>query len=156
MTAIDKLLNDRLNNCTLHRRNDILKAIDIGNYHKEIEDAFFNPGIKIPYNSYAIEVDNTTKHIFEIALAGYKKQDIKIVFKDAKTVQVQIKKQDNAKELNRTDFIRGIKYADFNFEFGITAVVDKDTIKSRFEDGILTIELQRKKDVHVVTEINID
>jgi|TARA_A100001388_G_scaffold241737_1_gene198177 molecular chaperone IbpA len=97
-------------------------------------DAFAKPQSYPPYNIRKHEDDET--YSIELAVAGFKEQDINVVLEDSKlTVQGEIKETDGGNLLHK-----GIALRAFTRQFTLS-----DTIKvegAELKDGLLVIQLK--------------
>ena len=85
-----------------------------------------------PYN--LIQVNNSESRL-EIALAGFKKKEVKVYTEHGKLV-VEGKKE----EKKETEYVhRGMAQRSFNREWQLTE--DVEIKKVTFEDGLLTVDL---------------
>jgi HSP20 family molecular chaperone IbpA len=102
-----------------------------------------------PYNLYYTE--NGT-HVLEYALAGFAKEMIKVKIEGNKLV---ITANDDSKETEkRTYSVHGIAKRNMNAAWAFTGQIDKENIKVKYENGLLTILLPPRKDQ--IIEVNID
>ena len=84
-----------------------------------------------------VQVDNTTK-LFEIALAGYKKEELSVEL--IKNLIVITGKQ--KKEEQRNYLIKGLTTKDFSISFGVEP---NEYVQSvTFVDGVLSIETYKE------------
>jgi len=102
-----------------------------------------------PYDIYTENVDKETHTFISFAVAGIKKDDLAVEFKDnVLRVYTEYKKdEDVAKDMEKT----GRKYIRKGIaqrSFSITKTIDKslELVGAKYEDGCLTIEF-RKQDV---------
>lgn len=85
--------------------------------------------------------------LFETELPGVKKDEISIKFEDDKLViSGELKRNE---EIDRESYFRvGRRYGRFQRSFPLPAdLIQKDEIKARFEDGILTITAPMKESI---------
>ena len=85
--------------------------------------------------------------LFETELPGVKKDEIAIKFEDDKLViSGEVKRNE---EIDRESYFRvGRRYGRFQRSFPLPAdLIQKDEIKARFEDGILTITAPMKESI---------
>jgi HSP20 family molecular chaperone IbpA len=125
---------------------DFIRSINSSDLFKSTTKFF-------PYNIYTLEKDKVVdKYVVEVALAGYKKSDIKInVEKDI--LAIEVNKSDKVdKSIN---YLRkGISYKSAKLELQIVDI-DIKKIHCSFEDGLLKLELPVLKPKKEVTEIKI-
>jgi HSP20 family protein len=85
--------------------------------------------------------------LFETELPGVKKDEIAIKFEDDKlVVSGEVKRNE---EIDRESYFRvGRRYGRFQRSFPLPAdLIQKDEIKAKFEDGILTITAPMKESI---------
>ena len=85
--------------------------------------------------------------LFETELPGVKKDEIAIKFEDDKLViSGEVKRNE---EIDRESYFRvGRRYGRFQRSFPLPAdLIQKDEIKAKFEDGILTITAPMKESI---------
>lgn len=112
------------------------------------DDPFFNFGIEIANSGYPkIDViDETDKVIVKAELAGLKKEDIDIEYKNdvlaisgEKKEERKVEKQNYVfQELRNGKFCRQIRI-DEN-------IIQSDKISAKFENGILEVEIPKKEE----------
>jgi molecular chaperone IbpA len=86
-----------------------------------------------------MSVDNTV--IIELALAGYKKEDITIE-RDGSSLKVSASKRDE-EEIEEVKYIRK-QIAQRAFTKSYTIAPEYKDVRARFQDGILSIHLERE------------
>ena len=92
--------------------------------------------------------------IFELAIPGINKTDIKMqVEKDLLTVSHTSENKEN--EVNYTG--KEFDYGNFERTFHLPEIIDIQKIKAKYEEGILRIEIPKKKEAidHGPKEIKI-
>ena len=85
--------------------------------------------------------------LFETELPGVKKEEIAIKFEDDKLIITgEVKRNE---EIDRESYFRvGRRYGQFQRSFPLPAdLIQKDEIKAKFEDGILTITAPMKESI---------
>ena len=85
--------------------------------------------------------------LFETELPGVKKDEIAIKFEDDKLIiSGEVKRNE---EIDRESYFRvGRRYGQFQRSFPLPAdLIQKDEIKAKFEDGILTIMAPMKESI---------
>ena len=106
--------------------------------------------IKFPVDIY----ETAEKYVFEAYLPGVEKGDLKVQIRENALHIKGLRKRELS--LGELKFHRKeIRFGDFERSFALPAGVDTESIKARFEKGILTVKLAKE----VVTEsqnINID
>ena len=106
-------------------------SIGLDNYFDQFFTTEFNTNYP-PYN--LVNVSNVESRL-EIALAGFKKKEVKVYTEHGKLV-VEGKKE----EKKETEYVhRGMAQRSFNREWQLTE--DVEIKKVTFEDGLLTVDL---------------
>ncbi|MCB0771117.1 MAG: Hsp20/alpha crystallin family protein [Flavobacteriales bacterium] len=95
----------------------------------------------------AVNIKENAKN-FEIELAapGYKKEDLKVTVEDGMLAISSEKEQKAEKEeggYSRKEF----SYTSFNRAFMLPENVDPDSVKARFEDGVLKLTVDKTKEL---------
>lgn len=117
-----------------------------------------------PRNVKCTKYVDRIEHTIELALAGFKKADIKII-RDGKYLEITGSKDvpvNTSVENIEKPFIieNGISFKSFKQRFELNTGVDSVNdfnISSKFEDGLLTIKIVKKiTQKATTTEINID
>ena len=80
----------------------------------------------------------------EYALAGFKKNEIKISLKDD-ILTIEAEQQPETNE-NETVEFNGISYKKMTLSYSLMGNADQDSITSKFENGLLSITIPVKKD----------
>ncbi len=105
---------------------------------EEFLDRFFNVPTQANYPPYNIIQVNNVETRLEVALAGFKKKDIKVYTEHGK-LHVEGGKEDNTEKSNYTH--QGLAQRSFSRSWTIT---DDTEVKSvDFEDGLLTIVVSK-------------
>lgn len=103
------------------------------------------------------------KLVFDVALAGLTKDDIKVQLKKGKYLTIKVERlaevpkdtgEENEEEVEYVISSKALSYRDGEITFRIFNDVDLDKFKPRFENGLLEIELYTKeqaKDDDVIT-----
>lgn len=124
----------------------LAKAL-FGNPIGLLDTEFFNEAvnsrsklpIEIPYNSYTLE-DKT--YVVELALAGYKKEQINIEVEDSMLI-IEIEGGERDEGVN---FIhQGIKSKPLLFKMQVVNGYDAENINLSYKQGILKIEIPKAK-----------
>ena len=106
-------------------------SIGLDNYF----DQFFNTEFNTNYPPYNLVNVSNVESRLEIALAGFKKKEVKVYTEHGKLV-VEGKKE----EKKETEYVhRGMAQRSFNREWQLTE--DVEIKKVTFEDGLLTVDL---------------
>ena len=118
-------------------------------------DRAFNAQTSYPYNILSFsnkETGSLEKIVAEFALAGFEKEDIKVLVVED---ELQISATDKEKEAEANKEIEvpykylhhGISKRQMKIAFKLGTKMDKDSIKSTFKNGMLNIEILAKKDL---------
>ena len=106
-------------------------SIGLDNYF----DQFFNTEFNTNYPPYNLVNVSNVESRLEIALAGFKKKEVKVYTEHGKLI-VEGKKE----EKKDTEYVhRGMAQRSFNREWQLTE--DVEIKKVTFEDGLLTVDL---------------
>lgn len=90
-------------------------------------------------------VDKVNSYRLEYALAGFKKDEIEIKVKE-NILNVHVEKKTTVSD-NFENYLRqGISYKDFDISYKLMDGIDKEHIKVKFEDGVLSINLPLKQE----------
>ncbi len=124
----------------------------------------FEKGVSVEYGGYAPRIDifEDEKHLFvQAELAGIKKEDVKLkVNEDGVLCISGEKKRDSRFEDNKENqtVIRVERsYGVFTRSFLLPDNINKESVKAKFENGVLEISLEKiepekPKEVHVEIE----
>ena len=113
-------------------------------------DEFFGPSFVKTFNvlnsvdPYPVDQywDKDDKLNIEIPLAGYKKQDIK-VYVDNGYLIMSANKQEKKQDVRYVS--EGIRKKELTRKWVLSDAFDHNEISSKFEDGLLTLTLQKAK-----------
>lgn len=107
-------------------------------------------------NIYTEIVDGKNKGVIEIAAAGFKKDELKIRIEENILIVTGTKEKpiEDSEKTNRKYTMNNI--AKRNFERKVIVFENLEKIESKFEDGILTIEMYEKKIEPVITTVEIN
>ncbi len=99
-------------------------------------------GLNHAQNKALVNLKNTpTNFVIELAAPGLKKEDFKIeVEKNTLTISAD-KKTENAESYQRKEF----DYQQFSRSFSLPEIADQDNINAKYEDGILSIVIEKKE-----------
>jgi len=101
-----------------------------------------------------IENEETIAYRLEYALAGFKKEDIKIsISGDILKVEATHKNNENENEIVEYN---GISYKDLISSFKLMKYADKANITSKFDNGLLLITIPSKVEVEESKLIDIE
>lgn len=116
------------------------RDLNFDNFFSEfIPDNFF-PGLDAKMMRLDIK-ENDSSYIFDVELAGVKKENIDLVINDdILTINVKKESETNEQQIN---YIRNeIKYGSLSRSFAIPNI-QKDNIRAKFDNGILQIVLPK-------------
>ncbi len=110
----------------------------------------FEKGISFEYGGFAPRIDilEDEKYLYvQAELAGLKKEDVKVKINDEGVLCISgEKKRDNTCCNESTNVIRVERaYGAFNRSFMLPENINKDSIKAKFENGILEVSLEKKE-----------
>ena len=107
-----------------------------------MEDRFFDKGTVGNFPPYNIVKTGENTYDVELALAGFNKNDIEVVYKE-NNLTVTSKKQDNAEEIDPDGNMihRGISKRMFSRSFTISN--DVEVKGAELKDGLLKVSLER-------------
>ena len=132
-------------------------------------DFFSNPNYLIgkEKSSYPMNINRVVDengvvkaYHLEYALAGFKKDEIKItISNDILTVKAEHNTEETSEETERETVYRGISYRNLSMSYKLMDNVDKKNITSKFENGLLEINIparieEEKKDDCI--DVNIE
>lgn len=121
------------------------------NVFNELDRDFFNDSMQV--NSCRTDIrDNGDKYVMESELPGFEKDDINIDIKDSYLV-ISAEKKNCSDEKNDSDkYIRRERScSSYKRSFDISDV-NTEEINAEYKNGILTIELPKKKHEEPVTK----
>jgi HSP20 family protein len=110
-------------------------------------DKLFNEGLQVKrdLDSFRPQVDaleTETSFQLEIALAGFKKEDIKLDFEDGKLTISGERKFDAERKDRKYQFLE-TNYGRFSRSFTLPENIQEGAIEARFENGLLTVVLPK-------------
>jgi len=127
-----------------------------------LEDLFFDSKLDFPSFSERFSVpavnviENSDMFVLEVAAPGLKKEDFTIeVEKDtliigAKSISETVEQTDNAADAEKTpenQYTRKeFSYSNFRRSFRLPEIVDTESIKANYTDGVLKISLPKMED----------
>ncbi|MCM1131837.1 MAG: Hsp20/alpha crystallin family protein [Ruminococcus flavefaciens] len=119
-------------------------AFSLFNALDELDKDFFSGSMST--NVFRTDItDAGEKYIMESELPGFEKEDIKIdISGDYITISAQHKTDDTKKDENCKYIRRERSYGSFKRSFGISDV-NAEEISAEYKNGVLTIELPKKK-----------
>ena len=104
---------------------------------------------KVSATAPAINVKETDKaYIVELAAAGMKKDDFHVHINDEGNLIIKMEKKEEQKEEDKsTRYLRReFSYSKFEQTLILPDDVEKDQIKARVENGVLTVELPKHEE----------
>ena len=103
---------------------------------------FKNLGKYPPYDILKEKVDNTTYYVLNMALAGFKKDDIEVIqIKDQLIIRPTTERVENGRpDSQRTYLHNGISHKEFQRTFVLDKTLTVETIT--FIDGILSVRMR--------------
>lgn len=112
----------------------------------------FEKGFSFEYGGFAPRIDiyEDEKNLFvQAELAGLKKEDVKVKINDEGVLCISGEKKRDSKYDNSNESTNIIRiersYGAFNRSFMLPDNINKDSIKAKFENGILEISLEKKE-----------
>ncbi len=122
-------------------------------WYPSIMDDFFNTNWNFDIPTYsnslpAVNVKEADKEfLLQIASPGLTKEDFEVSFED-NVLSIEVLKKDDVKE-NNTDFTRfEFDYNSFKRSFTIPESVEISKIEASYLNGVLNINLPKKKEAH--------
>lgn len=120
----------------------------------------FEKGFSFEFGGFSPRIDITEDEkgtYFYVEIPGMKKEDIKVSVNEENIITIKGDKKvyDNKEELS---FVRVERnFGEFTRSFMLPENVERDSIKAKFEDGVLSITLSKKEpEQPKEVEINID
>ena len=119
-------------------------GFDIFNAFNDFEKNFF--GGSMPVNTCKTDIrDEGEKYVMESELPGFEKEDINIDIKDDYlTISAEHSSNDEEKDEKGNYIRRERSFGSYKRSFGISDV-EHDGISAEYKNGVLTIELPKKK-----------
>ena len=121
------------------------------NFFNELDKDLFSDSMQV--NSCRTDIrDKGDRYVMESELPGFEKEDISIDIKDSYLV-ISAERKNSSEEKNDDDkYIRRERsYSSYKRSFDISDV-NTDEINAEYKNGILTIELPKKKHEEPVTK----
>lgn len=88
--------------------------------------------------------DNTDHFSIELAAPGYKKDDLKVQVKDG-VLSISSEKKAESEQEEKGYTRKEWSYASFSRSFVLPEHTDADSLKAKFEDGVLKLTLKKTK-----------
>ena len=119
-------------------------AFSLFNALDELDKDFFSGSMSV--NAFRTDIaDKGDKYVMESELPGFNKEDIKIdISGDYITISAEHKAEKTDGDDNSKYIRRERSYGSFKRSFGISDV-NADEISAEYKNGILTIDLPKKK-----------
>jgi HSP20 family protein len=122
-------------------------------------DRFLNEGLapKRDLSQFRPQVDAIeTEKAFElqVALAGFKKEDIKLDFEDGK-LTISGERKFNADNKEHTYHFLETNYGRFSRSFSLPENIEQAAIEARFENGLLTVVLPKDEQKALQRQIQV-
>ncbi len=110
----------------------------------------FEKGFSFEYGGFAprIDISEDDKNLFINAeLAGLKKEDVKVKINDEGVLCISGEKKRDEKFQSENNTLIRIErsYGAFNRSFMLPENINKDSIKAKFDNGVLEISLEKKE-----------
>lgn len=128
----------------------------------KVNDIFdnFEKGVSVEYGSFSPRIDiseDDNTLIFQAELPGMSKEEVKITINDENILYIKgEKKIPYRAEEDSKCFVRCERnYGAFSRSFMLPELIDQDSIKAKFSDGILEITLN-KKEPEKPKEVNVE
>ncbi len=121
----------------IKRMNDLMSDFD--------RDSFFDNNL-LGSRTFlpAVDIKEDEKYIYINAeLPGMKKDDIKVTINDENVLQIKGTKKYEDKKEDETYIRMERSFGEFVRSFTLPENVKEDTIKAKYEDGILQISLEK-------------
>ena len=114
------------------------------NFFNDMDNDFF--GDSMPVNACRTDInDEGDKYVMESELPGFEKEDINIDIKDDYlTISAEHSSNDEEKDEKGNYIRRERSFGSYKRSFGISDV-EHDGISAEYKNGVLTIELPKKK-----------
>ena len=92
-----------------------------------------------------VDISSDDRNIYVVAeVPGVKKDDLKIVLENnLLTISGEKKLSETEEQKNRKRLVNEISYGSFKRSFKITEKINPDTTDAKFENGILTITIEK-------------
>lgn len=111
---------------------------------KEFEEAF-KTRTKRPISVPSVDVSEKKGKIgIVLDLPGVRKEEIELIVTE-NTIEVRAEQRKEIKERGKTFYRRERSYTGYHRALPLPARVDVNSIRTRFEDGVLRISLKKKK-----------
>jgi HSP20 family protein len=121
-----------------------LKAVPkrVDNFFEQSLDDFF----KLPKNALipAVNIKQSDKnYALKIAAPGLKKKDFKVVINDG-ILTISAEKENQKEDSNKKFTRREYSYNAFSRSFALPSELQAKTVKTRYKNGILTVNIPKK------------
>jgi HSP20 family protein len=126
----------------------------LSDFFEDVERRFYYPFKHEGYIPAANIVENEKSFHIEISVPGMNKDDFKLKLENNVLTVSSEKETENVEETKnytRKEFM----YGAFSRSFTLPKIVETDSIKAAYENGILKIELPKKDEAKISKEITI-
>lgn len=128
-------------------RNYLVKRNNEGNGLDFFDDAFdslFKPMFyEEKFNTMKTDIkERENSYVMDVEIPGFDKKDVNISLKDGYlTITAEKKEEDNGKKEN---YVRRERSTSLSRSYYV-GDVDKDDVKAKYENGVLTVEIPKEK-----------
>lgn len=128
-------------------RNYLVKRNNEGNGLDFFDDAFdslFKPMFyEEKFNTMKTDIkERENSYVMDVEIPGFDKKDVNISLKDGYlTITAEKKEEDNGKKEN---YVRRERSTSLSRSYYV-GDVDKDAVKAKYENGVLTVEIPKEK-----------
>ena len=125
----------------------------------QLLDKFFNEGLNLKRDlgSFRPQVDvieTETAFQLQVALAGFKKEDIKLDFEEGKLTISGERKFEAAPEEHKYHFLE-TNFGSFTRTFSLPETIQDGAIEAKFENGLLTVVLPKVEKANLKRQIEV-
>jgi len=122
----------------------------------DIMDSFFNrPMLSLSGNDFGKVnvIDNKDNYQLEVSLPGVEKDSVDVYIKD-NMLTIKSKAETESKAENKNYIRREFKYNEFERSFTLPEDIEDEDINASFNNGILTVTLNKKvKEIEETKEV---
>ena len=122
----------------------------------DLFDQFFNTSW-VPYVNGGLRCDvkeHDNRYEIQADLPGVKKEDIDIQLDDG-FLTIAVKKDENNPDDNGSYIVKERRNEGCQRSFKVSDRVSKEDVKAKFEDGVLTLTIDKKEDAPKDTKIEV-
>lgn len=126
----------------------------------DLFNQFFNTSLMVPVQDSRLKCDIKElddRFVLDVDLPGVKKEEIEVAL-DNGFLTIAVKKEEG-KEDQDNDYryiVKERRVEGCQRSFRVNERVTKDDIKAKFEDGVLTLTIDKKKEEPKDTKINVN